>query len=420
MQMNRASFALSRPPIRSKSDWNSALASLSSAEGVRVASFRDCKGVVDEAEHVGKALSKLEVLQHVDLMGCGADEAALRSILCNALPRLRAFANNFEPDPESADEEVEGYEIPEEHKTHRLRLNMALPPELNLAANNVTSEDFKRIVRGMGKPLHGLCVLHLSHTPVDDSCLPSVAALCPMVEQLHLHHTFVKMLNAKNLIRSARRLHLLNCDHTRVEGTGANRLREAMLERRATGSPVELEVWLRGLRVDGAWVPLLHFCASKAQHLGAYRVKHDLQVQTRRADKHGVKVHSEVDVRLMFGSSDEVTVRHSCVVCTKSALQLAQEAIAEMNLVAIRDERHVNDLVTMQLRRAYRSALKEHSMAGKLDGKEFELGMLALRREHLYNGSTRESFDPEEILGAPEFAVRLVLWVEVECKSAAQ
>lgn len=422
LTLSKACFAFSDQPIRSAHDWYNAMVSLGSADRVREVSFRGCKQGLAAAEAgvVAKALCKLDVLQCVDLMGCDADGERLQSLLSKALPRVRAFADKFEPEPESEDEEIEGYELAEEHKTRKPRLDMALPPCLNLAANSIDGQDLRGIVSAMGKPLQGLCVLHLSHTLVDDSCLATITAGFPMLEELHLHDTRVELLKAKPFIKSMRRLRLLNCDNTRVEGAGADRVREAMLERRSAGSPVELEVWLRGLQVDSSWVPLLHFCASKAQHLGAYRVKHDLQVQTRRADKHGVKLHSEVGVKLMFGSADEVTVRHPRVVCTKTALQLAQEAISELNLVAIRDERVVNDLVTMQLRRAYRGALKEHSLAGKLDGKEFEMSMLSLRRSHLYNGHFEESLDPDELLGAPEFAVRLELCVDVKHKRISQ
>jgi hypothetical protein len=398
--------------------WYNAMVSLRSAEAVRLVSFRGCAMAAAEGDAVAKALSRLEVLQHVDLMGCGVDPEKAISLLSRALPRLRAFKRQFEPDSESEDEEIEGYEIPEEHKQHRLRLDMALPPELNLAGNDFDSGGLRRFASSMGGPLRGLCVLNLSSTQVDDDCLPTIAGAFPMLEELHLHHTPVRLLSARPLVKDLRHLRLLNCDHSRVDGQGAERIKAAMVDRRSAGSPVPLEVWLRGLRVDASWMPLLHFCASKAQHLGAYRVKHGLQVQTRRSDKHGVKLHPEVDVRLLFGSADSATVTHSRVVSTKTALQLAQEAISELNLVAIRDEKEVHDKVTMELRRAYRRALREHSLGGRLDAKEFELSMLCLQRKQVYNDSVTESFDHEELLGDPEFATRVTLVVDVKHKGA--
>ena len=397
--------------------WCSAMASLGSAKAVRLVSFRGCDMLAARGDAVAKALSRLEVLQHVDLMGCNVDPETAASLLSCALPRLRAFKCKFEPDPESEDEEIEGYEIPEENKQHRMRLDMALPPELNLGGNRLDSSGLRRFASSMGAPLLGLCVLNLGSTQVDDDCLPTLAGAFPMIEELHLHHTLVRLLSARSFIKSMRRLRLLNCDHSRVEGQGADRIKAAMVDRRSAGSPVPLEVWLRGLRVDAAWIPLLQFCASKAQHLGAYRVKHGLQVQTRRSNKHGVKLLPEADVVLLFGSADSATVTHSRVVCTKTALQLAQEAISELNLVAIRDEKDVHDKVTMELRRAYRCALREHSLSGKLDAREFELSMLCLQRKQVYNGSVTESFDPEELLGEPEFATRVTLVVDVKHKS---
>lgn len=393
--------------------WHNALLSLGSAENVRLVSFRGCDMTAAEGDVVAKALSRLEVLQSVDLMNCDVDSEKATSLL-RALPRLRAFKCTFDPEPESEDEEIEGYEITEEHKQHQLRLDMALPPELNLAENNIDSDGLRRFASSMGTPLLGLCVLNLSSTKVDDACLPTLAGAFPMLEELHLHHTLVRLLNARPFVADMPHLRLLNCDHSRVEGRGSEWIKAAMVDRRSAGSRVPLEVWLRGLTVDASWNPLLHFCASKAQHLGAYRVKHDHQVQTRRSDKQGVKLHAAVDVRLLFGSAESVTVTHSRVASTKTALALAQEAICELNRVAIRDEKEVNDRATMELRRAYRLALRQQSISGKLDAREFELSMLCLQRRQIYNDSVTERFDPEELLGDPEFATRVTLVVDAK------
>lgn len=377
--------------MRTGEEWRAGMQLLSAAPYVRTVSFHGCDLAAAESNHVAEALCRLNVLQVVSLMGCAVDGERVASLIGPALQTLPAFRDDFAPEPETEDEDIEGFELRPEHRVERLRLDMELPPELNLAGTSMDSCGFHRFATSLGAPLRGLCVLHLSTTRVDDDCLVAVAGACPQLRELHAHHTKVELACATPFIAALPQLRLLNCDSSRVCGKGAGRILEAMRARLARRSQVKLEVWMRGMPVSSSWMALLHFCASKGLHLGMYRVKHDLQEQTRRSERHGVKLHPEVQVELMFNAAEKATVIHTGVVCTKTSLQLAEEAVLELNLVAVRDARGVHDAVTMRLRRAYRAALSEQSSRGALDDKQYRVGMLFLRRVHKYTGAVTES-----------------------------
>ena len=118
-------------------------------------------------------------------------------------------------------------------------------------------------------------------------------------------------------------------------------------------------------------------------------------------------------VVLHINGFDPVVVEHDNVSSVRTVGQVAKEAINELNLVCMHNDKDAYDRTVRERRQRYRGALGPIAAHEALFEKLYDVGTIELARRNRYtHASSFRLQSSDAVLGAPEPGVELSLHVE--------
>lgn len=369
----------------------------SSVRAVSMQGFPLGKAPTTIFQRVVSLVGQMQNLQKLNTSGCSLSKDQLR-LLLSEVSRISAFAK------------------PREEFIVSSQTKVKLFSELHVGGNGIDDDAFSHafgsnVMAGIGK-------FSIAESPVTESIMKNVVTLMPSLHSLHLEDTLVNGTSAGTVIMRLPLLTLLGLDGTCTAANGAKSVLAAMkaIGKRPRSNDDHLEVRMRNTKgpPDGGWIDLLDF-TSRATNAKQFLVKHDMQEGLGHRPAHKVKKHERVMVILCIPNETPVGIEYKDIVSCKQASKLAEEAIAELNLVCHRDDKDVRDGMVMQRRKKYRELLEPLLLAGKLYKKQYRAGIVTLEKTNVF--TKEHSFvtvSNSLLLGIPDPSVDLTVRVETE------
>ena len=342
-------------------------------------------------------VGQMASLQKLNVSGCSLSKDQLRLIL-SEVSRISAFA------------------LPREEFIPSSKTKVKLFSELHVGGNGMNDDAFshafgRNVMAGIGK-------FSVAESPVTEAIVKSIVNLMPSLPSLHLEDTFVDGTSAGAAIVHLPFLTLLGLDGTCTGEDGATSVLAAMkfIKNRPRCTDDHLEVRIRGTKEppNGGWISLLDF-TSRATNTRQFLVKHDMQEGLGYRPAHKVKKHERVMVVLCIPNENPIEIEYNDIVSCKQASKLAEEAIAELNLVCHGDTKDVRDGMVMQRRRRYRELLEPLLLQGKLYKKQFRPGISTMEKtDRFTKENSFQTVSKNLLLGIPDPSVDLTVRVETE------
>lgn len=288
--------------------------------------------------------------------------------------------------------------------------------ELAIGGNEIDDHTFAETYTAVNAPLRGVGILSIMHCRITDASIVPISNLFPCTKKLFLCNTLVEGTTVAAALRNMRQLNIMGMDATYVSGAGSASILEAMVTRSQVRTIVPLEVWLRGVMPgpDDTWNKLLDF-SSSAKHASNFSIKHDRQVHIGHRPRHVAQVYELLTLKLHISGLDPFVFPYERVVSTKAVLTIAKEAINELNMIAMADDKDVQDRIIMKRRRAYREAFADLFAEGYFYNKRYKVGVVQLTRINRFTGETDMSYAVDHaLLAVPEPHTDYTLDVEAE------
>lgn len=288
--------------------------------------------------------------------------------------------------------------------------------ELAIGGNEVDDHTFAEIYNAVNTPLRGVGILSMIKCGITDVSIVPISNLFPSTKKLFLCNTSVGGTTVAAALRNMRQLNIMGMDATFVSGQGAASILEAMMARSQCRTIEPLEVWLRGVMPgpDDTWNKLLDF-SSSAKHASNFAIKHDRQVHIGHRPRHVAQVYDILTLKLHISGLDPFVFPYERVVCTKSILTLAREAVNELNMIAMADDKDVQDKLIMRRRKAYREAFADLFADGYFYDKRYKVGVVQMNRINRFTGETDMSYSVDHsLLAVPQPDTDYVIDVEAE------
>lgn len=288
--------------------------------------------------------------------------------------------------------------------------------ELAIGGNEINDHVFAEMYTTLAAPLHGVGTLSIMHCDITDRSIVPLSNLFPSTKRLFLCNTKVEGTTVADAVKNMRRLNLMGMDGTLVSGQGSASILEAMIARSQFRTIEPLEVWLRKVipGPDDKWNKLLDF-SSSAKHASNFAIKHDRQVHIGHRPRHVAQVYDFLTLRLHISGLEPFVFPYERVVCTKAILTIAKEAINELNMIAMADDKDVQDKMIMKRRRAYRKAFADLFAEGYFYNKRYVVGVVELHRTNRFTGESDMTYAVDHsLLGTPQPDTDYVIDVEAE------
>jgi hypothetical protein len=290
--------------------------------------------------------------------------------------------------------------------------------ELAIGGNEIDDVAFHVIYKTVNVYLMGVGTLSLMHTDITDHSMLAISHMFPNVKKLFLSNTKVRGTGVATLTKNMRTLCLLALDNTLVDGQGCSSILEAMTARNDKKYIVRLEVWLRGVPdANDEWKMLFDWI-STPRHLQNFHIKHDRLLMLGQRPCHVVQVHDTLWIALHISNVGKFAVRYLRVVCTKSIIDIAKEAICILNEIALTIGKDTSGSKSSQKKREqlWRDVLLEHSNnTDRIRGKSYKLGIVQLTRKNKFTGVSDMSYNVSHaLLEVPRPSTECVIDVEAE------
>tara|TARA_B110000967_G_scaffold40462_1_gene40365 strand:+ start:4689 stop:6005 length:1317 start_codon:yes stop_codon:yes gene_type:complete len=288
--------------------------------------------------------------------------------------------------------------------------------ELAIGGNEIDDHTFAETYNAVNAPLRGVGILSMIKCGITDASVVPISNLFPCTKKLFLCNTSVRGATVATALRNMRQLNIMGMDATFVSGQGSASILDAMVTRSQCRTIEPLEVWLRGVMPgpDDTWNKLLDF-SSSARNASNFAIKHDRQVPIGHRPRHVAQVYELLTLKLHISGLDPFVFPYERVVCTKAVLALAREAINELNMIAMADDKDVQDRIIMRRRKAYREAFADLFAEGYFYNKRYLAGVVQMNRTNRFTGETDMTYAVDHsLLGVPQPDTDYVLLVEAE------
>lgn len=309
---------------------------------------------------------------------------------------------------------------------HYFANDNAQSSKLYFGLNNVLDASF---LDERWAPLRGVGTFSITCTGIADMHLNMVASTFPMLRNLYLCNTKVECKHISALVRSLPRLQILGLDSTPCGDVGVRQILNAMKERRQfhenvgllDEGPAPLEVWLRDVRNPTTeWGDLLKFVSSR-ENLDKFVLKHDMQNAICTFPRHAIASHSNVVVAVYISGHEPFVVNYGKVLCSKSVQFIAKDAINELNLLLMCDEKKVKDPDIMARKTAFRMAFARLLADAEVNRHHYVPGCIQLIKTDVHSGNVEANYyTGNELLGKRNARCKYVIEVEAEVDHAAK
>lgn len=286
---------------------------------------------------------------------------------------------------------------------------------LSLGSNDIDDHTITNVYSELGMPLNGVGTLSIMGCGITDASIVPISNLFPSLQKLLLCNTYVEGVTMSSALKNLRSLNVLGLDGSHVAGDGALEILDAMVSRSKMQRVVPLEVWLRGVHPpDDQWSKLLAF-SSNAKNVSNFAVKHDLLVSLAVRPRHVVQVYDSIAVRVRISGLDPFVIPYERIVCSKSVLKMAKEAVDELNMIAMGDDKDVNDKMIMKRRRVYREVFAHLFETGYFMNKAYKVGVVQFTRINRFTNDREMTYAVgHSLLGPPSSDSDYELDVEAE------
>lgn len=291
--------------------------------------------------------------------------------------------------------------------------------ELYFGGNNVLDASF---LDARWAPLRGVGTFSITCTGITDVDLKLVASTFPMLKNLYLCKTGVECKHISALVRSLPRLQILGLDSTPCGDVGVRQILNAMKERcqvQEDSGPLDechgLEVWLRDVQSPTTeWDDLLKFVSSR-ENLDKFVLKHDMQNAICTFPRHAIASHSNVVVAVYISGHKPFVVNYGKVLCSKSVQFIAKDAINELNLFLMCDEKKAKDPDIMSRKTAFRIAFARLFADAEVNRNHYVPGCVQFIKTDVHNGNVEANYyTGNELLGKRNARCEYLIEVEAE------
>ena len=288
--------------------------------------------------------------------------------------------------------------------------------ELHIGNNPVHDASF---LQGLGNcKLMGVSTLNIMETNISDDDLPVIACRFPNLERLFLSGTRVECRDLSNIVASMVHLHTLGLDSTPCGDVGVDQVRASMSIAAAAIPSRPLEVWLRDVQPPTSkWYELLRFVAqNQRDNVYSLVLKHDMQNSIGQFPRHAIASYENVVVVVHIYNHSSVRINYGKTLCSRSVASIAEDAINELNLFLMCDEREVRDRLVMARKLAFREAFeKAVSIRGGFPSRRYVIGCFQITKTDRYSGEVQADYYPaRKLLGRENTRCDYVIEVEAE------
>lgn len=309
---------------------------------------------------------------------------------------------------------------------HYFANDNAQSSKLYFGLNNVFDASF---LDARWAPLRGVGTFSITATGISDVDLEIIASTFPRLINVYLCKTNVECKYICALVRSLPRLQILGLDSTPCGDVGVRQILNAMKERCQVHEDsgllderaAPLEVWLRDVQSPTMeWDDLLKFVCSR-ENLDKFVLKHDMQNAICTFPRHAIASHSNVVVAVYISGHEPFVVNYGKVLCSKSVQFIAKDAINELNLFLMCDEKKVKDPDIMARKTAFRIAFARLFLDAEVNRHHYVPGCIQFIKTDVHSGNVEANYyTGNELLGKRNARCEYLIEVEAEVNYAAK
>jgi hypothetical protein len=284
--------------------------------------------------------------------------------------------------------------------------------ELYFGGNQVLDASF---LDARWRPFKGVSTFSITRTGITDIDLSVIASTFPNLKNLYLCKTMVECKHLSASLRSLPQLRILGLDSTPCGDVGVRQILGAMKERCHNECVGALEVWLRDVkRPTTEWDELLKFVSSR-ENLDKFVLKHDMQNAIYTFPRHAIASHSNVVVAVYISGHAPFVVNYGKVLSSRSVQFIAKDAINELNLFLMCDEKKAKDSDIMARKAAFRIAFARLFADVEVNRHHYVPGCVQFIKTDLHNGHKEANYYiANELIGKPNPRCEYLIEVEAE------
>lgn len=297
--------------------------------------------------------------------------------------------------------------------------------ELAIGGNEIDDHTFTAMCKEVGGPLLGVGIVCMMNCRITDESVINISRMFPSVRNLFLCNTRIEGTTVAAAVGAMQELNLLGMDSTLVSGKGCTSIVEAMQARKTSPTVTPLEVWLRKIVPcpDDKWIKLLDFSsnarnsrnASNARSARDFVIKHDFQVPIGSRPRYETQVYDLLTLRLRLSFFSPFVVVYEQVACTRPIMDIAKEAVDELNMVALGDEKEVKNKMVMRRKMAYREVFADLFAEGYFYNRRYVVGVVQMSRTNKFTRETEMTYAVDNsLLGVPRTDTEYSLDVEAD------
>tara|TARA_B100001094_G_C18188826_1_gene805743 strand:- start:3375 stop:3974 length:600 start_codon:yes stop_codon:yes gene_type:complete len=182
-----------------------------------------------------------------------------------------------------------------------------------------------------------------------------------------------------------------------------------------------LEVWLRDVQGPTTeWDDLLKFVSSR-ENLDKFVLKHDMQNAICTFPRHAIASQSNVVVAVYISGHEPFVINYGKVLCSRSVQFIAKDAIHELNLFLMCDEKKVRDPDIMARKTAFRIAFARLFSDAEVKRYHYVPGCIQFIKTDVRSGNVEaDYYAGNKLLGKRSAHCKYLIEVEAEVDYATK